>query len=448
MRIALLAPFAEFSSTYSLAHVVCQQAELLRRGGHDVHVWTMQSDHIRNGLLRRLNPDVKVVPVLPRGQWEYGKVTEYATRAASAMMIEFASTKPDAVIAHDVCFQAWYTDVGFAVHQLQSRTASATWFHWLHSSPSVTPLDHDSQWRTRLPAGHFAIVPSSAILDATVQRYNLSPDRVFVVPNAHDIRWLNPLDPMIDNVVTRTRLLVRDAVQVYPLCLTRMHAKGLRDVMSVFDAMRRRKMDPYLIVAGANATAPDVPAEINTLRREFPELHASHVLYTHDCAAWRNGIAHELVMQLMALSNVFVFPSRAEACPLSLLEALQHRCTVVVNADVASMIDLAPNAIRHSFGGADMRPRAASVDGVKVTDRHGAEAGRDYDGVAEALQRAVGQDTRRVTTKRFGYEAVRDALELAIHTARQRRGMGTMSGTARQVTETGISVSTSLLTDG
>jgi len=448
MRVALLAPFADFDPAYSLAHVVCQQAELLRRGGHDVELWTHAGASRDNGLLQRLHADVRVVKAIPHGEWKYGKLTANAARTAEALMSAFFASNPNVVVAHDVCFQAWYTDVGFAVHQLQARTTSAKWFHWLHSSPSTTVVDHDSAWRTRIPDGHFIIVPSPALLDVAAQRYNVASDRVFTVPNAHDSRWISPCSPAVDAAITQHRLMERDAVQVYPLCLTRMHEKGVDDVLGTFSALKRLGQSVLLIVAGANGSAEGTAEKVDALRKRHPDLTPADLIFTHEWPEWENGVPHTDVMQLMARSNVFVFPSRAEACPLVLLEALQHNCTIVVNADVPSQVDMAPHAIRHSFGGIDLRPRAVEVDAVKCMDRPGGDAPKNYAALAEQIAAAVAGDQRRVTARRYGYEAVRQRLHQVITAAQSRDGATTIKHDARANAAMRISVAKTLLMYG
>jgi glycosyltransferase involved in cell wall biosynthesis len=55
---------------------------------------------------------------------------------------------------------------------------------------------------------------------------------------------------------------------------------------------------------------------------------------------------NRVVKELMQISNLFIFPTRAEASPLILAEAMMAGCYIVVNDLLPQLLEMAGNSVR------------------------------------------------------------------------------------------------------
>lgn len=425
-RVAVLAPFSSFDSTYSLAHVVCDQVRALRWRGHAVEVWCMESARFGDGMTADLADSIR--PCLP---WPSDKALRPSAIGA-ALHREYLRFGPRWIIAHDCCFQSGYADFGRAIHENAHRTTGATWLHWTHSAignPNrhVEPEEFQSR---RLPARHFLVYPNESKVGDAQQFFRLSRERVFSCPNPRDPRTFGGFSAEAWRVSRELDLLRRDVVQVYPFCMTRAVDKGVPVCAAVFDALKRRGRSVCLILCGANAAGRD--AEIEAIRAAAPGLGPDELVFMHE-RGFPGGVPNPLVSELMRLSTLFFFPTKAEACPLVMAEAAMAGCLLALNANVPALREYAPQ-------GAVLLPLEAHGCRVEVrtaarTVRPNPEDSlrplvrtrllRPEDGYAEKIDLAMSScpavEARRHAFRTFGLEAVGARLDGILREAERRR---------------------------
>jgi len=75
-------------------------------------------------------------------------------------------------------------------------------------------------------------------------------------------------------------------------------------------------------------------------------LERRELIFTslYDVPKYEGGVPHEVVRDLFTLSNIFIFPSYSENCPLVLLEAMAGGNVLILNQDFPAFKD---------FGGKD-----------------------------------------------------------------------------------------------
>jgi glycosyltransferase involved in cell wall biosynthesis len=342
MKIAILAPFGDFSSAYSLSHVVTGQADGLRRAGHVVEVWCLNTVRPDSGVTECIAGCIR--PCL-RPQHIEDDVSHPLRAGAHAHDITAAVCRfrPDVVITHDVMFQTGYIDFARAIHDISDyvECRDVRWFHYVHSV--FGPDAHtDANWyRYRVPAGHSLIFPNNVNADALAQRYDVSRDRVFSCPNPRDPRaFWNVLDTTAA-IVERYRLLTRDIVQVYPFCLTRYADKGVVELIRLFDNMSQHA-DVALVLADANGASEHGVAVRAALRKQAPHMSEDNLIFLGEFSpATRCATPNAVVSELFRFSNLFVLTSKGEACPLILAEAAMSGTHVVLNATVPALREYA-----------------------------------------------------------------------------------------------------------
>lgn len=386
MRVAVFAPFSAFSDTYSLSHAVSQQVRALIMRGHAVELWTLDNLRVSaNPMLAALGAVVK--PCIATTVWEQDKTTpEKAAKIRASLESAIERFRPEVIITHDAMFQSWYIDAARAIHEMEQT--AARWFHVAHSviSPTAGTPVGDQVYRRTLPAGHEVIFLNASTRDDVSRYYSVEPGRVHACPNVHDPRSLWPVHPAAAAMIERADLLSRDIVQVYPFCATRLTSKGVPALLRIFRAMQRQA-DAVLILADACATSTGVPA---AMTKALAEAAGVEVYRMSDLPTCRRGTPHRAVMDLMRLSNLFIFPTWGEACPLIMAEAMAAGCVVAINDACPALAEYAPeSAIRFKLQavGVDVRYEATVTttqpDGTKSVQKLDGDAA--YEAVLEQI---------------------------------------------------------------
>lgn len=378
MRIALLAPFGDFASSYSLSHVVVGQAEGLRRAGHTVEIWcldtVMPECHVTERVCNLVRPCLRTQPSVS-DQTDPERTGTHAHDIFHAL----CRFKPDAIITHDVMFQAGYIDFARAVHDISDfpESRAVAWYHYIHSV--FGPDDHTpgNWYRYRVPQGHSLIYPNTSHVAALARRYMVPQTAVFSCPNPRDPRAFWNVLECTSDIIDRYRVLTRDIVQVYPFCITRAVDKGVPELIRLFDEMSAHA-DVLLLLADANSNTESAAGVRSKLRTLAPRLGKSLVFLSEHGPETRNATPNSVVSELFRFSNLFVFPTRGEACPLVLAEAAMSGVHVVLNESVPALREYAhPGAEFVSLGSGhesvrfERRTETASISplGTRVVRR-------------------------------------------------------------------------------
>jgi hypothetical protein len=352
VRVAIFAPFSSFADSYSLAHVVSQQARCLRRRGHDVEVWTLANLDPTAPMVADLKDIIR--PCVAVTIWEKDKTKPDAAAAIADDLSESIQRfKPEAIITHDAVFQAWYIDAARAVHELAETPIGrgCRWYHTAHSviDGQAPPPVGDERYRRTLPDGHSIIFPNRSTREAVARYYATTVDRVHPCANVHDPRALWPVHPLAEEVIDRADLLSREIVQVYPFCATRAAGKNVGVLLKVFRAMQQEGIDALPVLCESSADTRDGMAAMDAA---IAGAEGVECFRTSSLDACRKMFPHRAVMDLMRLSNLFCFPTVGEACPLIMIEAMAAGCVIAVNEAVPSLVEYAPeNAVRFRLGG-------------------------------------------------------------------------------------------------
>jgi glycosyltransferase involved in cell wall biosynthesis len=226
------------------------------------------------------------------------------------------------VITHDLKFVEGYAIFAKAI-DLIGDLRGFTWYHTCHSRPQEPAHISDERrkaerHRYSLPDGeHYVLSLSNADVERFADHFAVQQNRVAYCPNAFDYAgWLD-LSPEIISYAEKWGLFDASIVQVYPLDATRLQAKGVFFVAQVFKQLHQQGAAAKLVLVLSSAGDAKVRAEISALTDEEAVFATSEEMP----ATSHKGLGRKQVAQLMRLANLFVFPSKSEACPLSLIEA-------------------------------------------------------------------------------------------------------------------------------
>jgi hypothetical protein len=327
MKVAILTTFADFKRSYSLCGVVLEQCGMLMANGVDFDLFVNEEgpwlnkesidsqewlkDHIRKEV--------------PTGKLEEDVINE-EVREKTVAWLDSIVDDYDVILTHDWMFVSWFVTYNAAVREVAERTS---WVHWVHSAPGGRQSD-------RLA---YAESLGTDMSDVMVCYNPLDAGAFFGAPQ---------------NFVRKHRLWDHDLMQVYPISTPRADAKQLDAVIAIFGEWKRLGYRVKLVVVNAHSTA-DKEKELVRQYREMAlldhNLGASDLIFTSEEKGWEYEVTYDDVQGLLRMSNIFVFPSKSEACSRILQEASMAGCLVVGNESFPPMNEfLHASTPRKTFG--------------------------------------------------------------------------------------------------
>lgn len=361
MKIGILTSFSEFNNAYSLCGVVESQLKSLVKYGYDttlyVHDNFTDDDKVPFG--------VKIKKIVPRFELEdytdHHQVSGDFDRQVNEAYKTFQQIDDDIIIEHDLIFQGWFLPYCVAIHKV-AKEGKAKWFHWIHSVPNLKPkgVEYPHSLRYQLPANSKLVYLNNNNLIRAAEAYSIWPKDVRVIFNPVDPRLFWKIHPLTEQIINKYPVLEADFMQVYPVSSTRMvDGKQIKIVIEIFAQLKKLGNKVCLIVCNAHANADKEKQTIQELLDYASKigLQRSEIVFTSlEAQEWEQGVPKEVVSDLFKLSNLFVFPTRSENCPLILLEAMLSGCILILNNSVPALRELGQdNALYFNFGSLDVQ---------------------------------------------------------------------------------------------
>jgi len=336
MKIAIITHFNRCPDSFSPGKAVKNQIKILRSYGHEVVFFTQEGSTLNIGCEMR--------PVVPKFKRQKNIVNEEIKAKFIDVLRQELTDDFDLAITHD-----FYIDDCITYREaVRECGVPIKWLHWARSGVG-RPINYKMD-NARYVYMNYADVGRFA------NRIGVSKDLVRVVFNEKDpslmFRW-NPVTKMISD---RMRLWEKDVIQVYPICTTRMDAKGMNSVIRVFAQLKNAGKNVALVICNSNGRKR--VKEIDS-KLEFAEslglVRDKDICFTSTFAneeyKIESEVPHEVVSQLFGVSNLFVFPTSAEVCSNVLLEASMSKNLIVLNSDLPSLFDFADknSVLSHPF---------------------------------------------------------------------------------------------------
>jgi glycosyltransferase involved in cell wall biosynthesis len=366
MKFLILTPFASWDDAYALCKVARQQANALADAGHEV-VFVVQVNATDRP--PRLSQDVRLV----RGFECLTNTTpdqptqenvDLRRREIAALVNEH---QPDAVLTHDLLFQSSFIDFAEAIHQMP-LTRKPAWLHMCHSgAPPAGRAAAGAKARRSLPQGHYLVSLGQNHQHDLAAHYRTQIENIHICPNPNDV--LEYEDELAVTMAKDLNLLARDIVQVYPVCGTRFGSKGMGHLIEIFECLKELGQNVCLLVCNSHSNNDASRAAVAEFM-EQSDLDETELVFTsHRLPVHEGGVPHRTVMSLMRLSNLFVFPSRIEACSLALSEAQGMGLLTVLNRNCPAQTNYAsPNCLVADFDGWNFNAEYASEIRTVVKD--------------------------------------------------------------------------------
>ena len=336
MKIALLTNFNEFHPGYSLTGIVKDQARMLLRHGHEVHLFVNVNynpkwdDDLPDSVhLRKEVPFTHLI--------DYNALNEltdehkqYAEKTAQMLRGELSTF--DIAITHDWVFQGWFMPHAIAVAKSTLALPDLRWLHWIHSVPCT---NYDWSDMQRYGHRHKLVYPTQTERNRVAEQYRGTHADVRVVPHIKDIRsWYDFHVETWDFIDWCPGVLHADVVQVYPASADRLSAKQVDKVMRIFAGIKKQGFSVCLVIADQWATMRSKENE-EPLKRLACAIGLSddEFRFSSEFAdkKYETGLPKRILRELQLCQNLFVFPTTQESFGLVGPEAALSGAYMVIN---------------------------------------------------------------------------------------------------------------------
>jgi len=323
LKIAIITHFNRCPDSFSPGKAVKNQIKLLQNFGHEVVFFVQENSKLDAGCEMR--------PVVTRFKRQKNVINQEAKEKFKEVLKRELTSDFDLAITHD-----FYIDDCITYREaIRECGVKIPWLHWARSGVG-RPLDFS------MPDARYVYM-NYADVGKFARAINAVPQDIRVVFNEKDPALLWGWHPVTKIISDKMRLWEKDIIQTYPMCTTRMDAKGLNSVIKVFGALKELGNNVALIVCNSNGRRriDEIKDKIEYAKQYG--LTEEDFVFTSTLATKEHNIAsevpHEVVVQLMQVSNLFIFPTIAEVCSNVLLEASMTTNLIVYNRDLPSLAD-------------------------------------------------------------------------------------------------------------
>ncbi len=388
MKIAIITTFQSFMPQYSLTGIVKDRAAMLKKYGHEVHIWVSER-YNGEGFPEGIHVDKKV-PFTHLADYKtmaqfQGKDPKYTPVKGTDSPAEHQRIKNifavtlreelvdyDVVITEDIVFQGWHLPFAVAIMEASKDLPNVRWLHAIHSVPSA----FSDFWDIKLYGKkHKLVYPNASDRVLVAEQYRGMIDDVRVIPHIKDIRTFADFSQdTVDYLDTYPSIMQSDIIQLYPCSVDRLEAKRLREVMQIFAHIKRFSKSVALILATQWANVQRHLDTLNNYKKlaiEFGLQPDEDIFFTSDykpnsagIGKFGVGIPKHMIRELFMLSNLFIFPTREETFGLVLPEAcLMGSPLVVLNGSLNMMREISGhNSLYFNFGSCNTEHRVDNWD--------------------------------------------------------------------------------------
>ncbi len=322
MKIAILTSFRKMPESYSLVNDVIDQVKTLKKNGHEVVFYGQVG-------CKGVGIDCEVRAVLPHFRLEKGvvniEIKDVLVKFLNEELKDF-----DVIITHDLMYLS--NSITYRKAIMECSLPKAKWIHWAHSGMS-------GGLNIKMPRSKYVYM-NYVDVDRFAKAVGVEHDDVRVVFNDKDPRFFFDWHPISYKISEKYDLFNVDIMQTYPMCSTRMDAKGIDHVIRIFGKLKSLDNRVMLIIPNANARRRKEEVQRKIKFAVDNGLDEKEILFTSTLGEEHEGqVPRNVVRDLMQMSNLFIFPSVSEVCSNVLLEASMTKQLVVLNRDFPALFD-------------------------------------------------------------------------------------------------------------
>ena len=347
-KISILTTLNSFNQSYSIATVVINQARLLKKySKYPIDILVLENcvDDYPKDLLYNIK---KIIPVF---KWDANKINnEYIPKIQNVLQ-NLINKGTKFFFCHDILLVDSYITYNEAIRRLTDINPQVKWYFWGHSGPSSRPINLN----TRLEELKYTLPCNSKLVylnyfdscNASNMYKNSTISNVNVVYNPITYKNISEInDDKALEIEQITKFNKAYARVIYPFSSTRIYAKGVDKVLEILHCIKSEGKSVKFIGVNAHCNAINEQNTIDSLIKRFtspPYCLAKEDLYftsKYKEPEYQYSIDHNTVLDLYKMSNLFIFPSQSEVCPLTLQEAAITNNLIIANSDLPPMAEM------------------------------------------------------------------------------------------------------------
>jgi len=357
MKVAILTTFQEFIPGYSLTGIVKDQAEMLAKYEHEVHLFVSTKYHgeefsddvtLRKEIIWTEQKDYRSInDITP----EHKQLIQDQALRLEELLVDF-----DIVFTHDFIFIGWFIPFGEACKRVSRKLPKLKWLHWIHSIPT----GGRDYWDIRsYGPNHKIVYPNQTDRIIVAEAFRGVIDDVRTIPHIKDIRnYFRFSDETKELIDKYPGLIQADVVQILPASVDRLSAKRVEEVMRIFGEIKAQGRTVFLLIANQWATEKQQKQDVDKFRNAgvmHGLIDQQDFAFTSDFQSpkYDVGIPQRMIQELFLCSNLFVFPTREETFGLVVPEAGLSGVLMMLNRSLHMQIEVgggAENALYFDFG--------------------------------------------------------------------------------------------------
>jgi len=338
LKMAIISHFNRMPQSYSPARAVKNQIKILKENGHDVCFFVQEGSPLTETGL-----GCTVKAIIPKFKREKMVINEDAKGKLIDVFREELTGNYDCVITHDFFIQDTIT---FS-EAIKECGVKIPWLHFARSGVAH-PMDFS------MPNARFVYLNKNEI-GKFARAIKVEPSQCRAVFNEKDPSFMFNFHPTTRMIIHKFQLWERDIIMTYPVCSTRLDAKGINSIIKIFVELKRLGNKVCLIVPNANGRKrtddlKNRQAMAKELGLNEDEFILTSTLHTEEHKT-ESELPNQVCAELMQMSNLFIAASEAEVGPNVLLEACMAKNLIVVNEDLPLNYDFVDkkNVLSHPF---------------------------------------------------------------------------------------------------
>jgi glycosyltransferase involved in cell wall biosynthesis len=356
-KVAILTNFQEFNPGYSLTGIVQDQVKMLQDNGHPVKLFVnsqyRQSDDDKiqfNHNVSSALPDIELCRDIPFSHLvDYSSTKDLSDHHKEIVkeveeMLLRELNGINIVFTHDFIFTGWFLPYGLGVIEASKKLPNTRFYHWIHSTPSTMRDWWDfNSWDGR----HKIIFPNKTERVRIAEQYRTMPENIACIHHIKDLRtWCDFCTDSNDFIKDHPAMFNADIVKVYPVSSDRFGAKGVEAVIRIFEKLKSIGHRVCLVIANQWATGRQRQEDVQDyidLAMHYGLEPGKEFIFTSlwQDGKYNTGIPKNMLRDLMACSNLFIFPTREESFGLAGIEiALSTAAVVVTNRSLSMMNEI------------------------------------------------------------------------------------------------------------
>lgn len=376
MKVGIATTFYDLLPSYSLVTVVLNQCHALLRNGYTPVLFVLESffddAKVPAGVeIRKVIPQIILEPYAGRNPKNITEDQAVLDVERIAYALEENCKDMDVMITHDWMLVDTYAPYAAALHLVNDSPdlKNIRWFHWIHSHPGIyQSFSYPWSEQFSIPENHKIVYLNDTDLISVFERYQATINDVAVVHNPVDPRSFFQLQGLSKDIVDALGILDADIIQVYPVSTPRaVENKQVDKLILLFSKFKNMGKKVKLIICNAHANNEVDKILIKGVMDKAHELGLTkeEVIFTSliNPPTFEHGVPHDVVRDLFLLSNLFVFPTTSENCPLILLEAAATKNLLVLNDDFPPLREFfGKDALYFKFGSIRTKTEYKDID--------------------------------------------------------------------------------------